>query len=221
MLPLPLTTALAAGYLLAAAGCPAMPHMAGDDTQMSFTHKAPVIENDKDAATLGSYNVSTTFSRSRNEIFKVGGLHLSEFVPRFIISYNVAGRTDGKVCIAPASVSIAVHYEPRVLIASEYEKGSCMYGKVLEHEMQHVNVDIITFKELLPQLQKSVQAAAMSITPMGPMPEASLETAKNILTEKIKDALVASVEEIEQIRFNRQQRIDTRQEYLRISGACR
>lgn len=221
MLALSLKTALAAGYILAAAGCPAMPQMGEDDTQMSFSHSPPVIETDKSAQDLGNYNVSTTFSRSRNEIFRVGGLHLSEFVPRFIISYNIMGTKDNKACIAPAAVRIEVHYEPRVLIASDFEQGSCMHGKILEHEMQHVNVDIITFKELLPQMRKSVHAAAAALEPMGPMPETSIETAKNMLTEKIRDALVESVEEIEQIRFNRQQRIDTRQEYLRISTACR
>lgn len=220
MLPLAFKSALAAGYVLASAGCLSTPRMKETDITMAFTHAPPVVENSVSSEELGKYSISTTFSRSRNETFTVGGLHLSEFAPTFLIDYYVETLPNGKACISPAFVNITVNYAPRVLIASEHTRETCMYWKVLEHEMRHVNIDIITFEELLPRLKQGVLKTAIALEPMGPMPVSSLEKAKDILTDKVRAALVFEVDEIEQIRLNRQQQIDTRQEYLRVANSC-
>lgn len=220
MLPLALKSALTAGYIFASTGCLSTPRMKETDIAMTFTHAPPVVENNTPSEDLSKYNISTTFSRSRNETFTVGGLHLSEFAPTFLIDYYVETLPNGNACIAPAFVNITVNYAPRVLIASEHTRETCMYWKILEHEMRHVNIDIITFKELLPRLKQGVLKAVLDLQPMGPMPASSLDKAKDILTDKVRAALVFEVDEIEQIRLNRQQQIDTRQEYLRVANSC-
>lgn len=219
MIGAPVKAVLAAGVMLVNAGCPGMFPLEDEKVELQFTHSPAVILNTKSGAELGSYDIDTTFSRSRNEIFTVGGLHISEFAPQYIISYTLAGAGD-KACIVPSSLRIVVDYTPRVFVASEHRPGTCIYREILDHEMRHVNTDIITFNEMLPRLRDAVAAAVAAIEPMGPMPPASLEKAKGILTDRIHAALAAGVEEIEATRFNRQQMIDTRQEYLRVSKAC-
>ena len=212
--------ALSSAYILAAlASCPAPSPPA--TAILTFTTVPPDISNVKSSKALGGYHISTTFSHSLNEMFTVGGLTVSDFAPEYLIHFSLTQDAEGtQVCLSPASVEITLKYAPRVFIASEAPEGSCRYRDTLTHEMRHVNTDIITFNELLPQLKQAVQDALDHMQPIGPMAPASMDKAQNIITDKIRDTVVKKVDEIEQIRFNRQQQIDTRQEYMRASKAC-
>ncbi len=56
---------------------------------------------------------------------------------------------------------------------------------------------------------------------MGPMRESSVEKAKGLMVDAVRDRLVAEIEEFQKIRFVRQQMIDTRQQYLLESRMCK
>jgi len=212
-------TGLAAAYVLASLSCP--PQKPVETVSLYFTNNPPVITNDQPASFLGQFSISTTFSRSHNEIFTVGGLHITDFAPKYLVSFNLdSGLEGGKVCLAPAAISIAVNYSPRIMVASEHKPGTCQYKTILDHEMRHVGIDVITLNEYLPQMKKAIEEAARLIKPIGPMPPSSIEKAKNIIVDAVQSALVAQVEEFELIRLNRQKMIDTRQEYLRLSKVC-
>ncbi|MDE1152930.1 MAG: hypothetical protein PW788_10375 [Micavibrio sp.] len=189
--------------------------------QMTFTNNAPVEINDKSSAELGSFHISTTFSHTRNEIFTVGGLMESNFAPEYrILFMTETDPVSGLACISPSQISIAVNYAPRIYIASEVARGTCRYTVNMQHEVRHVNTDIITFNEFLPQIGTAVQDAVNKIRPMGPTDAGGLTIAQNRITDIVQEALVRKTEEIEKIRLSRQQMIDTRAEYLRASALC-
>jgi hypothetical protein len=214
-----LKAALKAGYVLAALGCPAVPPV--EHVEMVFTNKPPLVSNDQTAQQLGQYKISTTFSRSRNEIFTIGGLHISEIAPRYMLEFTLMELPKQQaVCLAPSAVSIVVEYAPRILMAKEYAPGSCKYKVILAHEMRHVGTDIVTLNEFLPQFEKAVTEAVRNMKPMGPMAPGSIDLAKDKMVDTVRAALTAAVEEFDHVRFNRQQLLDTRQEYLRGSHAC-
>lgn len=202
-----------------AAACDAQPPLQG--VEMSFTNNPPVITNDKSSAELGQYQVSTTFARSQNEVFTLGGLHLSEVAPQYVISFDISSNTPNQFCVAPVAVRVSIEYAPRVMIASEWQPGSCRYKVILDHEMRHVNTDIIAFNEFLPRIRKSLEESARKMQQMGPMAESSVEKAKGIMVDALREKLVAEVEEFQKIRFARQQMIDTRQQYLLESRLCK
>lgn len=203
----------------ASAACPPQPPLQG--VEMVFINKPPVLSNDQSSAALGGYQISTTFARSQNEIFTVGGLHLSELAPQYVVSFEISDGGGGLACIAPVALRVSIEYAPRVMIASEYPPGSCRYKTILDHEMRHVNTDIIAFNEFLPQIRRALEDATKKLAQMGPMQMSSIEKAKGMLVDAVRERLVHEIEAFHKIRFVRQQMIDTRQQYLLEAKLCK
>ena len=197
------------------------PDQAPAKVDLQFTNKPPVEHNDKSGAELGNYHVSTTFSHSQNEIFTVGGLMLSKFEPHYKTRFGVVTDAEGLTeCLSLYDVAITVDYAPEIYIASEAKTGSCRYTVTLQHEVRHVNTDIITFNEYLPQLKKAVEDAAATMKPLGPFDISRHKEMEDVIFKAVEDSLAKKAGEIEQTRMNRQQMIDTRAEYLRGSKLC-
>jgi hypothetical protein len=189
--------------------------------EMSFVNAAPILRTDKTSRDLGAFRVNTTFSHSQDETFAVGGLTISEFAPRYTIDFDTSEDPyTGKRCISIKSVKIEVNYAPTIYVAAESPEGSCHYKATLEHETRHVDTDIITFNELLPMLQRSVQDTINGLGALGPMPADDITAARDQLAAAVQQSLVAKADEIESARRSRQQMIDTRQEYMRLSEIC-
>lgn len=188
---------------------------------MVFNNNLPIENNTVSSAELGNFNISTTFSKSRREMFAVGGVTVSDFSPQFLITF--AGDTDpitGKTCLSAEKVELSLNYNPIVYIASEYRPGTCRYREIMLHEARHVNTDIITFREYLPKLQAEMQQAASGLRVMGPLAPHEILPARDKTVDTLKAALGASVDRIAAVLHQRQQAIDTREEYLRTSRAC-
>ena len=212
--------ALSAAYVLASVtGMCQQP--APPVVHMDFVQTAPVQRNDLSSRDLGSFTISTTFSHSRNEIFTTGGVTVSDFSPNYFVDFTVeTDQMTGMVCVSVKSVNITVNYAPTIYVASDFAPDGCRFKSTLQHEARHVNTDIITFNELLPDLRQVVQDATAGIGAIGPDNPANLIPMRDKILDRIKAALVAKVTEIEHTRLARQQLIDTRQEYLRLSNLC-
>jgi hypothetical protein len=211
---------LPAAYVLAATGVCATPPPPA--VEMEFINTPPVERNDLSGQQLGGFHISTTFAKSHNEVFTVGGLTVSDFSPSYFVDFAVpADPVSGWPCLSVKGVRIKVNYAPTVYVASEFRNGGCRYSTTLQHEVRHVNTDIITFNEFLPVLRQAVQDAANGIGAVGPLKPENIIRERDKMVDRLKAALEAKAGEIEKIRFNRQQAIDTRQEYLRLSSLCR
>jgi len=198
--------------------CPSLP---AAEVTLQFTSNPPLEFHNKSSVELGTVHIDTTFSHTRNETFTVGGLMQSKFAPKYSSSFNIVTFEEvPQICIALKSLEIVVNYAPEIYVASEFMPGTCRYRTTLQHEVRHVNTDIITFNEYLPQLKQATQEAANAMTTIGPIDEGQEMQAQDKLVATISEALVKKVREIEQVRFNRQQMIDTRAEYLRSSKLC-
>jgi len=72
------------------------------------------------------------------------------------IDYDGTIITDKKLkleCLSPKLTIEILHPEMTVYIGREFNKGTCSYNTVLEHEMGHVKL----YEERLPELQKDIQ----------------------------------------------------------------
>jgi hypothetical protein len=188
---------------------------------MVFNNNLPIENNTVSSAELGNFNISTTFSKSRKEIFVVGGVTVSDFSPQFLITF--AGASDpvtGKTCLAAEKIELSLNYNPIVYIASEYKPGTCRYKEIMLHEVRHVNTDIITFREYLPVIQAEMQQAAAKLQVMGPLAQHEILPARDRTVDVLKAALGASVDKVSAVLHQRQQAIDTRAEYMRSVRAC-
>jgi hypothetical protein len=188
---------------------------------MVFNNNLPTENNRLTSAELGTFNISTTFSKSRKEMFTVGGVTVSDYSPQFLITFS--GASDpitGKSCLAAEKIELSLNYSPVIYIATEYKPGSCRYKEIMLHEARHVNTDIITFREYLPIMQAEVQQAAAKLKVMGPLAAHEVLPARDKTVDALKAALGASIDKISSVLHQRQQAIDTRAEYIRTSRAC-
>lgn len=211
--------ALAKNYLLVAAlACPAVKT---PDVVISFNNQPPVYSNDMGRAQLGGFRSDTVFSHSADEVFTTGGITEGKVTTKFSVGYKTLTNTlSSDSCLWANDVKIEVTYAPIVHIAHEFTPGSCMYNETYRHEMRHVNTDIATVNEYIPRLKAAVAGAVGVLGQPYPFPSRDMQKQQARITGRIETAVGAVMTDFDRQRQARQQLIDTRQEYLRLSRIC-
>jgi hypothetical protein len=205
-------------FILAALkNCPAQP---APEVVLKFINKSPTYDSRMTAAELGNFDIDTQFARHRNEVFTTGGI--TEGTVGTSLETTFKKLTDAQeidACIWLDKVEITVTYVPMVHIARELTPGSCQYNTTVQHENRHVGTDVITVKEFLPQIKGNLEAASRAIGVIA-LPVKDIGQAKEQLMRILAQSLEKTTNSLEAVRFQRQQLIDTRQEYMRLSKAC-
>lgn len=197
--------------------CPAAPPPA---IEMKFINKSPTYDSRLTAAQLGNFNIDTKFSHRRDEVFTTGGVTEGTIGTGIeTIFKKLSDPRELQACIWLEKIEITVSYTPLVHIASELSPGTCRYNTTLQHENRHVATDVITVKEYIPHIKYSVEEAAGTIGVIS-LPAREIDRKKQQVMAVLGRSLKATVDSMEKVRFQRQQLIDTRQEYLRLSNAC-
>lgn len=213
-----LPDAAAPFVLIAGLACPAAP---APVITVDFQNMPAHYKSDLSSAELGNFKIDTTFSHGANEIFKVGGLTQSQVKTSYKMKTLAQSNPQThQSCVWIESINIEVSYSPIVYIASEYKQGSCRYNITAQHELRHVNTDIITLNEHIKDLQAAVAAVASTLKVHEPFATNDIEKVRAYFTQKIEHTVQAQSDAMERRRAQRQQLIDTRQEYLRLSKEC-
>lgn len=144
-------------------------------------------------------------SRTRDKI---------EFIPR--VSYMKEG---DHVCARIMSVRMIFGYESReVLIAKEAPEGSCLYNQIREHEYRHAAIDAHSIREYAGYLRDQLAAAAAHNAVVRAR---TGEDAAQIAATRIMEAMRPAVRHVIERKNAMQRRVDTPEEYARISSICR
>lgn len=186
-----------------------------------FDNIEPVVTHSLNHEDLGRFQTSTKVSHGSNEIMITGGITESRIDTAFQAGFKMLKNpVSGNVCLFLDRVDVNVKYEPIVHIASNYPEGSCRFQTTWLHELQHVNIDLLTIKEYLPYLEKAAADAAAAIPVIGPIDNSAVDSTQKAIADRISAALTGISGHMDDIRGKRQQLIDTRQEYQRLSRAC-
>lgn len=214
-----LSAAAAKGYILAGLfSCDVAPP---PQIEITFNNKPTIVTHNLSSAELEKFNLATTSSKGPTEIFVRKGVTVGSTSWNIVANFNKLEDPETKqICLSTNKVIIEYKYEPTVHISADQQNGSCEYQQTWLHELKHVNTDILTIKELIPTLKNDMQRFASTIVTVGPFPIKELDEHKNIIGNKIMDAWNETNKKTTNTRLARQQAIDTRQEYLRISKAC-
>jgi len=119
-------------------------------------------------------------------------------------------------CLSP-QISINYGFSPvTVYVAKEFPPGSCAHKEILEHEMRHAK----TYQDHIVQMEKALQSALTarfsSDTPWrGPAGQMAGKINQE-MEERWLPFIQRSIKEVDEA----QKRIDTDEEYERISNAC-
>lgn len=212
-----------AGYLHLAAGeiectlkkAPEISIVASD-TKVTYDHT-------KSQAELDNFDTDTVSPYAATVQTHVGGLMSGEvsisqnlrMMQETFPSYNAG-------CLFVDKITVSIHVSPTIYIARDYPKDGCMYAAIMEHEKKHIAVD----REIVNKYTRLVGAAIDTVLKKigyvhGPYPAQSLpveqqkiHTVLQALLKQYSDAMSAE-------RQQRQQAVDTLQEYERVQAQCR
>ena len=212
-------TVLTAGYILA--GALSCPVATAPRVTVQLSNDPPQYSSALSVQQLKTFKIDTKFSHGSNEAFVTSGITESNLEANFNVGFQKLESADAnEACIRLTDLAVTIAYKPVVYIASEYPANSCRYNTIALHEFKHVNTDIITIKEYIPYIEKYMQQTVTAFPATEPVPASSVEGAKSGMMEKIKTSLNTINDYMQRTRLQRQQAIDTRQEYLRVSRAC-
>ncbi|MBY0431083.1 MAG: hypothetical protein K2Q10_07790, partial [Rhodospirillales bacterium] len=124
---------------------------------------------------------------------------------------------DGSTCLwlakVDATLSIAEH---TVYVAREYNLDSCEYNTIMDHENEHIRVNLAIFQEYAPRLDRELKVAVSRLNPIVAQ-RANASYATNMLNRAIKPIL----DEMERERAKRQAVLDTPENYRRTQAMCK
>lgn len=214
--------ALAKGYILAASilTCPAAAQAPA--VTFTFDNKPPVVDLSKNRADLSQVKISTQFSHHPKEQFLTEGITDTNIGIAHKMSFKAASNAFGRdVCLSLHEVNVTLTYAPVVYIASENAPNTCKYNTTWLHELQHVNIDALTLKEFAPHFEAAAKNAAAGFGVQGPLQtDEEVAAAQNAFSARLQESFSGVVSQMSKTLHQRQQLIDTRQEYMRLSRAC-
>lgn len=119
------------------------------------------------------------------------------------------------------SVDVTIAIDPTIYIAAEHPKGSCKHNAILDHEMKHVFVDREVVKRYAPAIKKHLEQAVIKVGIVGPKPQQRATEFQKKITDYMDGQLKTVTNRMYEERRNRQQQVDTLEEYERVSNLCR
>lgn len=202
-----------AAYMLAAFGsCEAKPPAVFD---FKFETPAPTFMRDRTSEQLQQLKGAHTGPG------QMGGLTRNETHS----SVNVSSLEQeqlfgGDFCLWPTKVEVRITLKPTVWVASQYPQNSCRYKVAYVHEMMHVKIARDALNEFIPGIEAFLRAKTATLGVEGPIPPASLESAKQKQLAVVQDAMAGALKRVDMVTETRQAKIDTPQSYLLASRAC-
>ncbi|HBM90279.1 MAG TPA: hypothetical protein DD400_00125 [Rhodospirillaceae bacterium] len=140
---------------------------------------------------------------------------------KFDSSYQIVTKIsprDHKVCTQIGSFNLTFGFEDTtVYIAHELPYGSCSYKTVLEHEFQHVQTDrnlVRLYAQKFPALLKK------AIREIGVLRVSSAPLAESMIRDTVSRYMHDLSKNLSTVREKQQLKIDTKEEYARLSKSC-
>ncbi|HYG88567.1 MAG TPA: hypothetical protein VD978_20170 [Azospirillum sp.] len=149
---------------------------------------------------------------------QVLGLAHATFGERWQIGAHYQPQPGGAVCAALSRLTVSFGFQERVVyVARELPQGSCIQREVLTHEMKHVAVDEALLKEFMPTFKRRLEAV---VARQGAVRARSHDHAMALLRQPVDAAVKGLMQEFARERERRQAKVDTIEEYRRVSKSC-
>jgi hypothetical protein len=211
--------------LVLLASTPGCPDQARIDIDVRLQrNESPYITNVDSRELTARYGHDPDSTLSTDGNWMVGGVTVltdtglqSQIGLEFTTLTNYKNDT---TCFAVTKINYEIQYSPQVYIAQDFKNMGCRYSQVLMHEKRHVQTDIRTITDFIPDMRKKIGALADHLAPQGPYPNAAIQQQQKRLIGEINQALAPVWTELVMLRRKRQAEIDTEANYLRDTGVC-
>lgn len=209
-----------AAYMLASqtSTCLAQP---APMVELEFVNKLPAQDHSVSEQLLSRMPIDTKFAHGSDEFFITKGLTITNISPLYTFNFKATkNQQNGEVCLWLDGAKITVEYAPAIYVAKEVPEGSCHHKEIMKHELRHANSTVITLNEHLPRIRQAAQMTVNSLGVISLPNEDNIQATKTAFGEKIAAAVRDAAETMHKSNLLYQQKIDTRQEYLRMSKVC-
>jgi len=179
-------------------------------------NKAP-IEYIRNFTSAGLTQLHTgAYRPGGNNVLGLGGGLMSVDV-----DMEFEARADNSVsCLRPAKVVADFTIHPAVMIARNYESGSCEYKAVLEHEHKHIDTLVRFQNQSVPNLRNAIYRAVRNHA----RPKAVATVNIDFIREQMRKSVILDVQEyleqMQKIAAAQQKKVDTQEEYSRVAALC-
>lgn len=146
-----------------------------------------------------------------------GGINMKSQIQVAGLSYSQSQM----ICQWIDKMDITIAIDPTIYIAREYPKGGCEHRAILEHEMKHVFVDRSIVKKYAPMIKEHLEKAVLKVGIVGPKPERKRAEFHKKITDYMSAQLKAVTDKMYAERRALQAKVDSREEYDRVSGLCK
>lgn len=207
-------------------------HLASTDVQcrqrispsVKVTPTQSVIKYDfsKSQDELAQFDIDTISPYDNSVVTHVGGLMAGEIqIEQRIQFVQEIYERVGKGCIHIKDVEVNISMDPTIYIANKHKKGTCKFNEIMEHEKKHVRVDQIVvnrYAKLIGQdVKKSLQTRGVKF---GPLDQSELERVQNEIQDSLAKVITRRQDQMSYERKHKQQAVDSKEEYDRISHTC-
>ena len=122
--------------------------------------------------------------------------------------YEIRTRKN-KSCVQLSKIEVVFWAKPVVVIASNFQKGSCEYRAVLEHEQKHIRTTRKFIREFAPKMRKEVRKIIDTSRLHNVVSAEKVEQAQDQIQEPIVKRIFAYQNKIMPILRSRQEAIDS------------
>lgn len=123
-------------------------------------------------------------------------------------------------CLWFEEIEVIIRTIPTVHIASEHVNNKCRYRVTLEHEMKHVDVSRRLAREYAGEIKKVIMNEVRRLGVVGPGPAAQADGIRHDMMKSVQQAVSIVLAEMKLEHRSRQQQVDTKYEYDRLSKMC-
>lgn len=217
----PALAKITAGFILAstAVGCPKPGPV---DVKVTLDQRPPTVSTQYTAQQLASKHRNPDNSLSTHNKYvnnsTTRSVIDSELQAGFNIALDIEKATIG--CFVVKDVSLTIRYYPEIYIASDVKDIGCMYSAALQHEKRHVAADLRTLTDYLPLLREKIKAKAQSIGRRGVYLREALDEEKLRTKQVILDDVKPLINQMRQLRQQRQAEIDSPENHRRDHAVC-
>ncbi len=171
---------------------------------------------------LGQFDIDTISPYGKGRDVKVGGLMEGEIrVESRVGQVQETYKYHKQACVHLDSVTIIVHSDPVIYVASEYAKGSCEQRAIVDHEKKHVEIDRAIVNEFAGRLENKIRIHLRNTGYVfGPYPTAGLSARQRSIQDGIDQIVKDETKKMTDARQKAQQAIDNAQEYERVRLVC-
>ena len=156
-------------------------------------------------------------AHKHNHNVSVNGLTVAGFDSTIEGEFILIDLKNGYTCVLPREIKAELGYKTiKVFVASEYRPGSCEYAATIEHENEHVKINVNTFNSEIYDIQSKTTGFIQNNFPM----KVPSKNSDRYALERTQQAFISYIRNMEQKRDAQHSQLDSLESYKYSLSKC-